>query len=635
LTAIAGTVGSLPVGSLERRCAVALAAQRIYARRPPIIRIVDHAAFGVALYATLPEDCYDRQPLKDERFLLVADIRLDNRNELARMLGARPETFAQRSDADLLFQAWARWQDQCLDRIVGDYAFAVFDTHSRRLVLARDSGGERPLCYAQRNELVSFASMPSGLLSDGPMHHDLVALAIRLTNPPATGGHTCFEEVRTLLPGQMLSFSPSGMEAKFHFQPSTRERLVGPKEDLVPILRQTLDDAVQCRMRHRSGAIATQLSSGYDSSAVTGTAARLRGPEDRLIAFTSAPLPNLPTLVPRGRIADESTIAAKSAAWHGIEHVVVRNSEAVLDVLKGHARYFQSPVSNPLNQGWWNAILHTASSMGAETMLIGGAGNFTINYGGLPVLAHWIQTGRFFRWWEEARAAVDKNDIRWRGALLSSFAPWLPRSVMHGLERAFRGNPSSSRFSFVRDDLLASIGPSHPVRPKSLLSGDLHAGQLSFFRESDSGFFRKGVLALTGIEERDPLADRRLIQFSLTIPSEMLLHNGVYRPLAKAALADRVPQSVLFSQLRGYQGADWWSRMRQSEAYALLEEISASSTARDLLNINKLRHAVDHWPPFDQRCAASLYAFGRSLANALAVGHFVAETQRNPTQLGI
>jgi asparagine synthase (glutamine-hydrolysing) len=137
------------------------------------------------------------------------------------------------------------------------------------------------------------------------------------------------------------------------------------------------------------------------------------------------------------------------------------------------------------------------------------------------------------------------------------------------------------------------------------------------------------MLALTKVELRDPTADRRLIEFCLSLPMDQLIHDGVYRPLARRALADRVPETILNLPVRGYQGADWYARLRRADALAILEEVAASHTACQLFDIPKMRQAIDEWPSPQRDGYETVFAFGRKLTDALASGKFIADVERN------
>ena len=122
-------------------------------------------ALGGNLMHLLPEDEFDRQPLwtPDRSACLVADVRLDNRPELARELGlAGPERMA---DSEVLLAAWVRWGEACLEHLLGAFAFAVWMPARQELFAARDHVGERPLFYYRGEEFFALASMPKGLLA--------------------------------------------------------------------------------------------------------------------------------------------------------------------------------------------------------------------------------------------------------------------------------------------------------------------------------------------------------------------------------------------------------------------------------------------------------------------------------------
>src|SRR5437667_8577895 len=130
-------------------CARMLTAQAIYGRDGERFWSEGNIALGRRLWRLLPEDAYDTQPLRgrDSDIVLVADLRLDNREDLADELGMPAAQSRTMCDAALLLAAFERWDEDCCGHLVGDYAFAMWDARSQRLVLARDVMGFRPLHY--------------------------------------------------------------------------------------------------------------------------------------------------------------------------------------------------------------------------------------------------------------------------------------------------------------------------------------------------------------------------------------------------------------------------------------------------------------------------------------------------------
>ena len=118
-------------------------------------------AMGRCLLRLLPEDSFDRQPLSAGAVTsLVADVRLDNREELGAKLGLSREEAIVMADSDVLLAAWQHWREQCVDHLSGAFSFAVWNEQEQHLFLARDHTGERPLFYASTANCFAFASMP-------------------------------------------------------------------------------------------------------------------------------------------------------------------------------------------------------------------------------------------------------------------------------------------------------------------------------------------------------------------------------------------------------------------------------------------------------------------------------------------
>ena len=549
-------------------------------------------------------------------WLLVADLRLDNRDELRERVGRNAGRI---TDADLVLAAWIKGREAGLGWIAGDFALAMYDRKDRALVLARDISGELPLFYAAFEERAAFASMATGLRPFvGKITLDRRRLAQSAFFVGRTETESHFEHIKRVLPGEVVRIDRAGVHRADYWNPNTGSDI--PREDRkrwIEGYRHVLDTAVAARIAYCESPIASHLSSGLDSSAVTATAARMLPPE-QVIALTSAPAFDAPIPPTRHRLADESGIAAETAAIYGIRHLVVRNTLPIGEILRKQSLLCEEPILTGPNCAWAQQLRSEAAALGCSRLLSAVYGNTTLNYGGLYVLSEWVRGGDLGTWIKQAWYAAERPDTRWRGVLYNSFAPWIPAGATEFLFRTFVGLPPMDRICLLRPDwkAVAMSVPEHRYG-RNILADRIHA-----MRENDTGALRKGWTAADGMDERDPLGDRRLIEFSLTIPPEQLYWNGIDRPLARAALADRLPRSVLDLRLRGLQGADWAQRMSQEEAASLLEEISASPAAQDLLDLAAMRQVIHRWPRHDwnRLWVSSQYRMG--FFGALAVGMF-------------
>lgn len=624
MSALAGAVGRQPKEALARLCSESLQRQSAYASKPPKQECADGGCLGSALFPVTPWDVNDQQPLRSGPFILTADARVDNRADILGALGG--SICSEISHSELILAGWLRWRCDVFTRLVGSFAVAVFDTQSRKVVLARSPTFDRPLCYRIDRGLFRFASMPSGLLN-GQFSSDTAAVAKLIVNGDMECGETAFAAIKQVLPGHYLEWSPTACRVqRFWHPPDVDEHYAGnPSDDLI----HWLELAVGARLSRAQGRVATHLSSGFDSSAVTATAARLIADPRDLLAFTGAPCRELPWSAPTNVVADESAVAAEIAKRLSIEHRTISEAGPLLDHLKGHARYFQSPHPNLPNAGWGEAIDREASQAGATVLLSATRGNANISYGNVDVLAEWLRERRLADYVREIRKLVRSGNARWRGAIFYSIFDYVPCNIWNRLAGFDRG---SAKSLFIRPEWLSIASSQHERHADAMRKVRQH--QYNIFVNGDVGLYTKGTLARFGIDERDPTADIRLAEFALRLPAQQFLSNGMTRRLARTALSDRLPQSVLDQRQRGYQGADWFAKLRMRDASNWIEEISASHSANEILDFSELRRSLSQWPQIAALPAHQQREWGNRFTRALAVGAFLRECELDIGILG-
>jgi asparagine synthase (glutamine-hydrolysing) len=252
-------------------------------------------------------------------------------------------------------------------------------------------------------------------------------------------------------------------------------------------------------------------------------------------------------------------------------------------------------------------------------------GNWSISSAPPNLLADLIRERRWRAWWREADAARRLRGARVRGVLANSFAPWIPAPFWKPFRR-LSSRPEARMFTAL-----------HPARIDQLevQREDLRLGLAQWpknnFEESrrrisqhDFGELRKGTLSGWGVDERDPTADRRLIEFCLSLPIEMLLHDGQRRPLARAALADRLPHKLLDEKSKGYQAADWHEGLTRhlAEVRDLIEQIGRNEIAASIVDVPKLRSLTERWPRRGWDDPVVMARYRVALLVGLSAGHF-------------
>jgi asparagine synthase (glutamine-hydrolysing) len=576
-------------------------------------------ALGRRLRRVLPEDAFDRQPLEGAGgIVLVADARLDNREELGARLGLAGERLRALSDADVMLAAYQRWETDSFDRVAGDYACAVWDGARRRLVLARDPTGRRPLYYHRAGAMVAFASLPKGLhaLPEVPYEADEDRIAAWLQGVSASNAP--FKGIEAVGAGCWVAATLSGLTVHRHWTPRRDSVRLASANDYAEALRERLDAAVASRLRGATH-VGAHLSAGYDSAAVAATAARLLAPTDgKVSAFTAVPREGYAGAPIAHRLIDEGPLAAATAAMHpNIEHVLMRGGgRSPLAELDRNLRLYEQPVLNLCNTIWIDAINDAARDRGLTVMLIGSLGNLGLSYAGMELLPELVRASRWGRWLREARAMTARG-LRLRGVLARTFGPWTPEPLWR-LASRLNGSPVPSRYAALNRAIARPHGPD----PRPWKDG--FEMRLSLLNDAGA-VTQKGVLAEWGIDVRDPTTDKRLLEFCLGVPTEQFLRDGQPRALARRALADRLPAVVLDSPLTGYQGADWHEGLTADRAglAAELERLEACEPARRVLDLTRLRRLADNWPVGGWEQSSVREDYRVALLRALSAGHFL------------
>ena len=599
-------------------------------------------ALGRCLHRTLPEDRFDRQPLSnaEARLTLVADVRLDNREELAAALGRAPSDVDGRSDAALLLDCLVRWGERAVDRLAGDFAFACWDGIRQTLMLARDYRGNRPLYFHRGNGMIAVASMPKGLhaLAEVPYAPDLQTSAEFLMLLPAIDTPSFWQGIERVPPGTILSVTRSAIGARRYWEPARPDRGARPR-DYVEGMRHHLDQAVSARLRGADHAVGAHLSSGWDSAAVAATAARLLTGRGSVTGFTAVPEPGHAPIEDRWRFADEAPLAARTAALYpNLDHVLIRTGGASpIETIDRDFFLFEQPLLNRCNLPWAFNIFDEAKRRGIGVVLTGEMGNMSISYAGREYLPQLLAEGRLVELARVGRALLAQRSTNWRGLIAQTLLPFLPPTIGDALRQrrwpqasdavAHTGLSRDAFRAFDLEERARARGMDLRHRPWR----DGHAMRLWALGRHDPGNYYKGYLAGWGIDQRDPTSDRRLVDYMLSVPMAEFVADGRFRSLPRRALADRLPPEVLDEPRKGLQAADWHLGVDAARAALRdeLDRIGACAPASSFLDVDRLSALIRDWPTGGWGAADVTRDYRVAMLRSISVGHFVRRASRS------
>jgi asparagine synthase (glutamine-hydrolysing) len=227
-------------------------------------------ALGRHLLRVAPAASQERLAGLVDGVIVVADAILDNRDELASALGLSPAQLNAASDTDLIRESFLRWGEDCVHRLIGDYAFAAIRPHSREIFLARDHIGSRPLFWALRDQTLIFSSAIEGIVGFGEWKWsiDQRVIAEYLLCPLFPVSKPFFRDIRAVPAGSSVVLRRSHVSVNRWWRPSLRPvRHYKSQADVAASCRALLERAVADRV-DTEGRIGAHFSGGIDSTGV-------------------------------------------------------------------------------------------------------------------------------------------------------------------------------------------------------------------------------------------------------------------------------------------------------------------------------------------------------------------------------
>jgi len=481
-----------------------------------------------------------------------------NHLELRRELESRGCAFRSACDTEVLVHGYVQWGfAELLDRIDGMFAFAIWDGAARRLMLARDRMGQKPLFYAATKDGgLAFASEVKALLAHPDVRPlvDAEGLAAYLTFEYLPGDLSMVKGVRKLLPGTWLSFDADRTERARYWDIPIGDEPCPP--GAVERFTELFDRAVERRLM-ADVPLGVFLSGGIDSSSIAASVVRQR---------TAANVKTF-SIGFQEKSYDESSMARKVAEHLGTEHHErIFTAEAMKDVLPDVASVLDEPFGDAsllptylLSAFAREQVTVALGGDGGDELLLGYPTFFAESFGNaFAQLPKSVRRGA--RWFGRQLPVSTKNisfdfkvnaflrgadaPKRWRHPLwLGSVVPGSPDDPLHpDLRAAF---PIESVLSFAAK---AYDAPS--------TGSDLQRLSYQYCRtylaEDILHKVDRASMAVS-LEARSPFLDRALVEFIASLPaSQKLRFPGEGKWILKTAMRDRLPLPVIRRAKKGF-----------------------------------------------------------------------------------
>ena len=523
--------------------------------------VKDSAGFGHTLLATSSEAEREQQPCSlDGSVWITADARIDGRRALIGTLRSRGSIVKDdATDPDLILHAYGVWGRACVEHLIGDFAFAIWDSREQQLFCARDHFGIKPFFYARVAEQFVFSNTLNCIRQHPAVTSTLNDMAIadfllfEENKDPAT---TAFSDIERLPSAHTLIWSKrTGFQVQRYWRlPDDLRVCYRAAGDYVEHFRFLLDQAVADRLR--SNRVGIEMSGGLDSTSIAATALGILS--RRRVPFE---------LQAQAVVYDE-LIPDQERHFSGIaaRHLGIPIHYIVADGYQLYARSGQPGFSSP------EPVHNPRAAMGKDTFrgavvlsrvfLTGWDGDALMSESIRPHFRSLAKNGQF------ARLAFDllRYAVLQRGLLSPG---WYHRAAGRFAKATVDAGPDDGYPGWLNPELEARLGLrnrwhqhhaiaslEHPTRPSAHSIYSYLAQSTGFFDGYDAG--NSGL----PLEYRHPLMDLRLLEFCLSLPLQPWL---VKKYILKQAMRNVLPDRVRVRRKTPLAGSPHYELLRRND----------------------------------------------------------------------
>jgi asparagine synthase (glutamine-hydrolysing) len=481
-----------------------------------------------------------------------------NFKELRRELGGE---WASNTDTEVVLRAYRRWGADAFRRLRGMFALAIWDNQRKRLILARDPLGIKPLYYYAAKDQLIFASELRALLASGlvPRRLSAAGLDSYLANGSVAAPLTIIDGVRQLLPGHYLE-SVEFKEIEFAVPRS--DEVPDCRDEAVARLRAGLEESVRAHLVS-DVPLGVFLSGGMDSSALVALMSRIseQRPKTFSVVFDEATF-------------TEAPFSRAVAARFQTDHTeITLNEDRLLSILPEALAAIDQPTMDGIN----TFVVSQAVKNAGITVALSGLGGDEL-FAGYPSFRRALKLhslSRTARRVLRAALSVVRNGSvqrhKFRQLMNSEGTPADVYRISRQLFSNELGRPRSAA---------PTITPGwgrHPVDVVNEISRLELSGYMSntLLRDTDA------MSMAHSLEVRVPFVDTRLVDYVLSLPGAWKLNHGTKgpKPLLADALADLLPRDFLARPKMGFTlpFERWLQQNLRTEVSSVLEDASMLS----------------------------------------------------------
>ena len=554
------------------------------------------------LYNT-PESLNEILPLFDKQagLLLSADVRLDNRNILIKKLNDLSNKDI--TDSEFILTAYKKWGVECVNHLNGDFAFALWDEKNQLLFCARDHFGVKPFYYYHYKDTFLFASAIRGIHSVKGIPVTLCEqwVADTLSSVISEKSRTPYKEIKRLPPAHYLIVKQNNINISCFWQPDVHKRTYfNNKQAYTEAFKEKLINAVRNKSRSQYP-VGCELSGGLDSSGVTAIAADILGANNLHTFSHVMPGDKKDTIFP---YTDEQQHIKKVLSHSNINHAhfITSGNKALINTIRKSLDLQGGPTQQCFHL-FSDALLEKASNQGVRTILSGFGGDEMVTSQGQGFYNELAAGNKWMTLWDELKHSKKLNGNLPLVSLLSYYLqchfPMIYNSLYKPLKKKdwvhtrYKILPIGQNFAKRINQEERYFNNKGFPQHKDVRLRQYH--RITHHHVSQRLEYCSLAAGAHNIEYRYPLLDKELVEFYLSVPPEIKVHNGWGRYLYRQAMEGIIPADIQWrNDKTGATIPTVWLRFSKDyeKIKTLVEQYPQLDGSR-FIDINKLENLQD------------------------------------------
>lgn len=555
-----------------------------------------NVGMGHRMLWTTPESLLEQLPFCDRLTdtTITADARIDNRKELISLLDLEHYNAEKITDSSLILKAYHKWGIKCPGKLIGDFAFAIWDGRQQRFFCARDPMGIKPFYYYQSGNLFAFSSEIKALFCLPEVEKKLneLRIAYQLSGFLEDQEITFYQNIFRLKSAHSLVISEQSqkIEQYWALDPNYRIKL-GSHQEYTEAFKELFTEAVNCRLRS-AFPVGSTLSGGLDSSSITCTARNLLSGTGKQLHSFSAIFPNLPQSDLR-QIDERYYMDLVKEAGEITPHDVRAD---LLNPLLDWLWQGEEPILSPniyIHEGMYDC----ANQNGVRVFLDGVDGDTTVSHG-WRYLTHLTYTGNWHRLYQEI-TATSKN-LRISRKLIGQeycVKPLLNEPLQRLKDRLLK---RCHYGDLINPDLAQKTNLCEGIRelgaePLITTAREEHRSGLNTGLYPYAMEITDKSSASKSIEARYPFFDRRLMEFCLAIPLEQKFRQGYPRAILRHAMEGILPPEIQWRVTKARLGSNFSRNLVEFQKPLIEEAICNQPKIEPYINRSSLNAKFERY----------------------------------------